>query len=127
MADLDHCGERSRVRRCAADPPRGVMTVVDDQLKIMSRNKGRGRVSPVTPVTGRGGPRLGVRGEMPVLDGSIVQVQFRGCRPPSSSVLLADPAYILLGRLFTNAHSPGHGLHRHAGGVKLKRTRFLRA
>src|SRR6202042_1599316 len=101
--------------------------MLDEQLRIMSRNKGRGRGSPVTPVTGGGGPRLGVRGEMPVLDGSIVQVQFRGCRPSSSSVLLPDPAYILLGRLFTNAHSPGHGLHLHAGGVKLKRPRFLGA
>src|SRR5580693_10027612 len=101
--------------------------MVDEQLKIMSRNKSRGRVSPVTPVTGRGGPRLGVRGEMPVLDGSIVQVQFGGCRPSGASVLLPDSADVLFRRLFTNAHSPGDQLHRHTGGVKPQCARFLGA
>ena len=33
------------------------------------------------------------------------------------------PTYCLA--VSTNAHSPGHGLHRHPGGVKLKGPRFL--
>jgi hypothetical protein len=62
---------------------------------------------------------------MPVLDGSIVQLQFGRRGPPSSGVLLPHRAHILLCCFFTNAHPPGHGLHRHTGGVKPQRTRFL--
>jgi len=64
---------------------------------------------------------------MPVLDGSIVQLQLCWRRTPSSGVLLADAAHILLDRLLADGHPPGRGLQWNAGGIKLQRTSFLRA
>src|ERR1700685_2299755 len=87
--------------RCFHDPRDGVMktrakphTIVNAPQKLS-----RGRVSPWPQLPGGGVPRHGVRREVPVLDGSIVQLYFRGRRSARPRVLQSNPADILLDRL----------------------------
>src|ERR1022692_1594315 len=71
-----------------------------------------------SPIAPGGDPWLWDRREVPVLNGSIVQVQFRGRRAAGACVLFTNAAHILFGRLLADGHPPGDGLHGHASGVK---------
>ena len=62
---------------------------------------------------------------MPVLDGSMVQVEFGGRRPARVCVFLPDSSHVLLGRLFADAQAPGHRLDGHARRIQPQRARFL--
>src|SRR5215472_18052932 len=75
----------------------------------------------------RGGSWLGRRREMPVLDGTMVQVQFGGRCPVRLCVLLPDPSHVLLSRLLADAQAPGHRLDGHARRIQPQRTGLLSA
>ena len=62
---------------------------------------------------------------MSVLDGSIVQLQFRRYGAPGMLIFLVYAPEVLLDGLLADGHLPGHGFHRRAGRVALQRTPFL--
>ena len=62
---------------------------------------------------------------MSVLDGSIVQLQFRRYGAPGMRIFLVYAPEVLLDGLLADGHLPGHGFHRRAGRVELERTPFL--
>src|ERR1700722_9670911 len=74
-----------------------------------------------------GGSGLWRRGEIPVLDCSMVKLHF-GCRGPSGiRVFLAYPPEVLLRGFLADGHLPCHRFQRQAGGVELQRSSFLLA
>jgi hypothetical protein len=62
---------------------------------------------------------------MPVLDGSMIQVQFRRRSAPGARIFLADPPQVLLDGLVTDGHLARDGFHRHSGRVELESALFL--
>ena len=64
---------------------------------------------------------------MPVLDGSMIQVQFRRRSAACARVFLADPPQVLLDGLVTDGHLARDGFHRHPGRVELESALFLMA
>ena len=62
---------------------------------------------------------------MSVLDGSIVQLQFRRRGTSGVRVFFAYAPQVLLDGLFADGHLPGHGFHRQTRRVELQRTPFL--
>jgi len=62
---------------------------------------------------------------MPVLDGSIVQVQLGQRRSVRLRVILPDSPHVLPGRLGADAQAPGQRLDRHPGRVPPQRARLL--
>ena len=62
---------------------------------------------------------------MSVLDGSMIQLQFRWRGSSGKCVFLTHTAQILFDRFFADGHLPGHGFHWQTGRVELQRTPFL--
>src|SRR2546429_9998365 len=87
--------------------------------------KGRGRARPGSRTAWGGEQRLGRWQEVPVLDGSMIQVQFRRRSAACARVFLADPPQVLLHGLVADGHLARDGLHRHSGRVELESALFL--
>ena len=62
---------------------------------------------------------------MSVLDGSMIQLQFRWRDSSGNCVFLAHAPQILLDCFLADGHLPCHGFHWQAGRVELQRTPFL--
>src|SRR5438034_10011485 len=74
-----------------------------------------------------GEQRLGRWQEMPVLDGSMIQLQFRRRSAPGARVFFPDPPQVLLDGLVTDGHLARDGFHWHSGRVELESALFLMA
>src|ERR1700733_13216690 len=75
----------------------------------------------------RGGSGLWRRGEIPVLDCSMVKLHFRRRSPAGICVFLAHSHQILLSGVLADGQLSRHRLQRQAGCVELKSSCFLLA
>src|SRR6266536_4217002 len=91
----------------------------------MSRGRGPlwGTWSPAIRV---GFPRRG-RGDVPVLDSPMLQLQLGRRGTSRAGVFYPHPAQVLLNRLLAEGHPVRDRLERHSGRIELQRPGLLRA
>src|SRR5580693_6350419 len=99
MTQLGHLPPAPYRRR--HDPGMGVMTRRRPDCTLPGSEKVEdGHILDPEPHGGE--QRLGRWQEMPVLDGSMIQVQFRRRSAPGARIFLADPPQVLLDGLVTD-------------------------